>query len=169
MRYAATVEGRTFIIEVTPEGEVRIQDREHAVDLQSIDAASLYSLLIDNNSYEMLIEEREGGEYHVLLHGELYVVQVEDDFRHRMSRRRRVRAGPSGRVTIKAPMPGLVMDVLVGENQKVSTGDVLIILESMKMENEVRAPCDGRVNRVRVRPSDTVEKGQTLVVLMAGA
>lgn len=169
MRYAATVEGRTFIIEVTPEGKVRIQDREHKVDLQSIDTASLYSLLIDNRSYEMLIEEREEGEYHVLLRGELYAVQVEGYFRHRMSQRRRVQARPSGRMTIRAPMPGLVMDVLVGENQEVSTGDVLIILESMKMENEVRAPCDGRVNKVRVHPSDTVEKGQTLVVLTAGA
>jgi len=163
MKYAATVKGQTFTIEIISEKTVRVEDRTHRVDLQSIDAAFLHSLLIDNNSYEVLIEE-QGEEYRVLLLGELYTVQVEDELRHQMARRR-VQAGPSGRMTVKAPMPGLVVAVLVTEGQEVSTGDVLVILESMKMENEVRAPCDGRVNRVRVGPSDTVEKGQSLVVL----
>jgi biotin carboxyl carrier protein len=164
MKYAATVKGQTFTIEITPEERVRIGDHTHTVDLQSIDAHRLYSLLIDNNSYEVLIEE-QGGEYRVLLLGELYTIQLEDDFLHQMARRRRVRARPSGRMAVKAPMPGLVMAVLVTEGQEVSAGDVLVILESMKMENEVRAPRDGRVNRVRVSSSETVEKGQILVVL----
>jgi len=164
MKYAATVKGQTFTVEITPEERVRIGDRTHVVDLQSIDAGFLYSLLIDNNSYEVLIEE-QGGEYRVLLLGELYTVQVEDAFRHQIAHRRRVRARPSGRMAVKAPMPGLVVAVLVTEGQEVSTGDVLVILEAMKMENEVRAPCNGRVNRVQVSPSETVQKGQTLVVL----
>lgn len=164
MKYAATVKGQTFTIEITSEKTVRVGDRTHRVDLQSIDAAFLYSLLIDNNSYEVLIEE-QGEDYRVLLLGELYTVQVEDDFRHQMARRR-VQTKPSGRMAVKAPMPGLVVAVPVTEGQEVSTGDVLVILESMKMENEVRAPRDGRVNRVRVSPSDAVEKGQTLVVLL---
>ena len=101
----------------------------------------------------------------MLLLGELYTVHVEDDFRRQMTRRRRVRAKPLGRIAVKAPMPGLVVAVRVTGDQQVSAGDVLVILESMKMENEVRAPSDGRVSRVHVRPSETVEKGQTLVVL----
>lgn len=164
MKYAATVKGQTFTIEVTPEDMVRIGDHTHRVDLQSIDADVLYSLLVDNDSYEVLIEE-QGGEYRVLLLGELYTVQVEDDFRRQMAHRRRVQATPPGRMTVKASMPGLVVAVLVVEGQEVSAGDVLVILESMKMENEVRAPGDGRVSRVRVSPSEIVEKGQTLVVL----
>jgi len=164
MKYAATVKGQTFTIEITPEESVRIGDRTHTIDLQSIDAGFLYSLLIDNNSYEVLIENQTG-EYRVLLLGELYTVHVEDDFRRQMTRRRRVRAKPLGRIAVKAPMPGLVVAVRVADDQQVSAGDVLVILESMKMENEVRAPSDGRVSRVHVRPSETVEKGQTLVVL----
>jgi biotin carboxyl carrier protein len=101
----------------------------------------------------------------VLLLGELYTVQVEDDLRRQITHRRRAQARPSGRMAVKAPMPGLVVAVPVKEGQEVSTGDVLVILESMKMENEVRAPCEGRVSRVRVSPSETVEKGQTLVML----
>jgi len=163
MRYAATVKGQTFAIEITPEEKVRIGDRTHRVDLQSIDAGFLYSLLIDNNSYEVLIEDRTG-EYRVLLLGELYSVQVEDDLRRQITQRR-MRAKPLGRIAVKAPMPGLVVAVQVKEGQEVSAGDVLVTLESMKMENEVRAPRDGRVIRVQVSPSETVEKGQTLLVL----
>ena len=164
MKYAVTVKGQTFTIEITSQDGIHIGDRTHKVDLQSIDAALLYSLLIDNRSYEVLIEE-QGAEYRVLLLGELYTVQVEDDFRHQISHQRRARARPASRMAVKAPMPGVVVAVPVAEDQEVSAGDVLVVLESMKMENEVRAPRDGRVNRLRVGPSDTVEKGQTLLVL----
>jgi len=164
MRYAVTVKGQTFSVEIVSDEQVRIGDRTHRVDLQSIDAGALYSLFIDNNSYEVLIEE-QAGEYRVLLLGELYTIQVEDELHQRLARRRREQGGPSGRTVIKAPMPGLVVDVLVTEGQGVSSGDALVILESMKMENEVRAPCDGQVKRVQVGPSEVVEKDQTLVVL----
>jgi biotin carboxyl carrier protein len=158
------VKGQTFTIEITPDERVLIGDRTHSVDLQSIDAGFLYSLLIDNNSYEVLIEDRTG-EYRVLLLGELYTIEVEDDLRRQIARRRRTRAKPLGRTAVKAPMPGLVVAVQVVEGENVSSGDVLVVLESMKMENEVRAPRDGQVSRVQVRPMETVEKEQTLVVL----
>jgi len=164
MKYVATVKGQTFTIEITPEERVLVGDRAHRVDLQSIDAGFLYSLLIDNNSYEVLIEDRTG-EYRVLLLGELYTIEVEDDLRRQIARRRPTRAKPLGRTAVKAPMPGLVVAVQVVEGEEVSAGDVLVVLESMKMENEVRAPRDGRVNRVQVCPMETVEKEQTLVVL----
>jgi biotin carboxyl carrier protein len=165
MRYTATVKDQTFTIEVTPEELVRIGDRTHQVDLQSIDAGVLYSLLIDSNSYEVLVEEQQDGEYRVLLLGELYTVQIEDDFRRQLVRRRTTDARSSGRTAVRASMPGLVVDVLVSEGQTVAAGEILVILESMKMENEVRSPRDGRVSRVQVGPAETVEKGQILVVV----
>ncbi len=164
MKYAATVKEQAFSIEITPDERVLIGDRMHTVDLQRIDAGFLYSLLIDNNSYEVLIEER-AGEYRVLLLGELYTIRVEDDLHRQILRRRRARARSLGRIAVKAPMPGLVVAVQVTEGEEVLAGDVLVVLESMKMENEVRAPRDGQVYRVQVHPLETVEKEQTLVVL----
>ena len=164
MKYVANVKGQTFSVEITNEESVHVGGRAHSVDLESIDGGFLYSLLIDNNSHEVLIEQ-DRDECRVLLLGELYTVQVEDDLHHRIARRRPVRAGHTSRSVIKAPMPGLVVATPVVEGQEVGSGDVLVVLESMKMENEVRAPFDARVSRLPVRPSDTVEKGQTLVVL----
>lgn len=66
---------------------------------------------------------------------------------------------------ITAPMPGTVMSVKVSNGQAVKKGDVLVVLEAMKMENEIYAPCDGTVAAVNVSNGDAVESGKVLVVL----
>jgi biotin carboxyl carrier protein len=71
----------------------------------------------------------------------------------------------SGEIQIKAPMPGLIVAIPVAEGQLVKKGDVLIVLESMKMENEIKAPRDGTVSAMRVTRRQNVEQNQTLAVL----
>jgi len=164
MRYVATVEGKSFVVEINRQGELLLDGRPYAVDLKGIDRLSLYSLLLDNASYEVLVEEREG-KYYVLLRGELYEVVVEEELAHRLARIRRGWAPPGGEIAIRAPMPGLVIEVPVTEGQPVQENDVLVILESMKMENELRAPKDGVVQGIRVTPGQSVERDQILVTI----
>ncbi len=64
---------------------------------------------------------------------------------------------------MKAPMPGMIVAVLVNEGQIVEKGEVLVVLESMKMQNELKSPKPGRVGRVRVKSGDSVEQKQTLL------
>lgn len=71
----------------------------------------------------------------------------------------------AGAVSVDAPMPGNILDVKVSNGASVKSGDVLVILEAMKMENEIVAPQDGTVASINVRKGDTVEAGQTLVSL----
>ena len=66
-------------------------------------------------------------------------------------------AAPAGGAQVKAPMPGTILDVKVQNGQAVKKGDVLVVLEAMKMENEIMAPCDGTVTSVNVRKGDSVE------------
>ncbi len=68
-----------------------------------------------------------------------------------------VAAAPAGGAQVKAPMPGTILDVKVQNGQAVKKGDVLVVLEAMKMENEIMAPCDGTVTSVNVRKGDSVE------------
>ena len=68
-----------------------------------------------------------------------------------------VAAAPAGGSQVKAPMPGTILDVKVQNGQAVKKGDVLVVLEAMKMENEIMAPCDGTVGSVSVRKGDSVE------------
>ena len=72
-------------------------------------------------------------------------------------------APPSGEISIRAPMPGLVVAIPVKLGQKIEKGDVLVVLESMKMENELKAPRAGIVSQVRVQSGQGVEQHQTLV------
>lgn len=74
-------------------------------------------------------------------------------------------APPSGEIAIKAPMPGLVVDVPVQTGQAVDEGSVLVVLESMKMENELKAPRAGVVSQVRVQSGQSVEEQETLVAI----
>lgn len=74
-------------------------------------------------------------------------------------------AAPAGSVTVDAPMPGNILDVKVSTGSSVKSGDVLVILEAMKMENEIVAPQDGTIASVNVAKGDTVDAGQTLVSL----
>ena len=74
-------------------------------------------------------------------------------------------AGAAGAVTVKAPMPGNILDVKVAAGASVKAGDVLVILEAMKMENEIFAPCDGTVSSVAVSKGAAVNPGDVLCVI----
>lgn len=74
-------------------------------------------------------------------------------------------AGAAGAVTVKAPMPGNILDVKVAAGASVKAGDVLVILEAMKMENEIFAPCAGTISSVAVAKGAAVNPGDVLCVI----
>ena len=76
-----------------------------------------------------------------------------------------VASAPAGGEAIKAPMPGTILKVNVANGQAVKKGDVLFVLEAMKMENEIMAPCDGTVNGVSVSAGASVESGSALCTI----
>ncbi len=159
-----TVGDQSFVIDVNREGQVTVDGEVLSVDFFSIDQATAYSLLLDHDSYEILVNEDEG-EYQVLLQGYLFNVRVEDERARRLAQASRGFAPGSGEIHVKAPMPGMIVSVPVTEGQVVKKGDVLIILESMKMENELKAPRDGTVSAVRVQGRQSVEQNQTLITI----
>jgi biotin carboxyl carrier protein len=164
MKYYATVDNHTFEIEINQLGELCIDGECAEVDFQSIGGGSIYSLLLGNSSYEALVEARDDC-YEVLVQGTLYRVCVQDERMRRLAQAARGFAPPSGEIAIKAPMPGLVVDVPVQAGQAVDEGSVLVVLESMKMENELKAPRAGVVSQVRVQSGQSVEEQETLVAI----
>jgi biotin carboxyl carrier protein len=164
VKYSTTVGDKTFIIDVNREEQVTVDGEVVPLNMISIDRATAYSLLLNHDSYEVLVDE-ESGDYRVLLSGHLFNVQVEDERARRLAQASRGFTPASGEIHIKAPMPGLIAAIPVNEGQLVKKGDVLIILESMKMENELKAPRDGSVSAVRVTSRQNVEQNQTLVTI----
>ena len=164
MRYEVTIDDQTYLIEISEEGHIKLDGRAVEVDFAQIGSSGLFSLLVDNESFEALVEPREGC-WQVLLRGDLYDVDVVDERARLLRARAGLMVPDSGEVKIKAPMPGLVVALSVEVGQEVATGDNVVILESMKMENELKAPREGLVKRINVQTGDSVEKNQTLVVI----
>jgi biotin carboxyl carrier protein len=164
MRYEVTIDDQSYLIEISEEGHIKLDGREVEVDFAQIGGSGLISLLVDNESFEALVEPREG-RWQVLLGGDLYDVDVVDERARLLQARASLTVPGSGEVKIRAPMPGLVVDVSVEVDQEVAVGDNVVILESMKMENELKAPRAGLVKRINVQAGDSVEKNQTLIVI----
>jgi biotin carboxyl carrier protein len=164
MKYATTIGEQIYIIEINREGELTVDGETRAADLRAIDGLGTYSLLLDSQSHEALVERRDD-DIGVLLRGRFYPVQVQDERARRLAESTRGFGAPTGEVAVKSPMPGLIVAVRVSPGQDVEKGDTLVILESMKMENELKAPRDGRVGAVRVKDRQPVEQGQVLVTL----
>jgi biotin carboxyl carrier protein len=167
MKYYTTVNGREYVIEIDHEDRIVVDGQPFAVNFQRVPEGGLISLLLNNRSLEAVVEEREDG-WNVLLHGELYGVQVLDERAYRLAKARTSASQVTGDVTIESPMPGLIVAILVSEGQAVKKGDKLVILESMKMENELRSPRDGVVTHLYAQAGMATEKGQHLVTIGDG-
>ena len=162
MKYITTVGDKEYLVEIVDENHVQVDGVTYEVDFDSVNDQPVYSLLLNGDSHEAYIYPDED-QWEVLFQGILYPVLVEDE------REKRLRSSfggspvPSGEYYLKAPMPGLVISIPVEDGQSVSQGDVLVILESMKMQNELKSPRDGKVSRLRVKEGDNVERKQTLL------
>src|SRR5215211_5938961 len=165
MRYITTVEDRQFLVEIIDEKHVSVDGKVYEVDFESVSGQPVYSLILDGKSHEAYVASGDNN-WQVLLRGRLYPVTVEDE------REKRLRAAAGGGVAetgefhLRAPMPGLVVTIPVTEGQEVKRGQVILILESMKMQNELKSPRDGTIGRIRVKPGETVEQKQTLLSVM---
>ncbi len=164
MKYTAIINDKTYDIEVGANNTVMVNGEPHNVDFRTIDGSAQFSLLLDNTSWEALVD-RNGDEYRVLIGGELNVVVVQDERTRKMAKAEGAQAAPTGEAIIKAPMPGLVRGVAVNVGDNVAAKQGVVILEAMKMENELRTPRAGIVKEIRVKAGDKVEQGQVLVVV----
>jgi biotin carboxyl carrier protein len=164
MKYITTVGDQEFTIDVNHERGVTIDNVPHAVDIQSIGDASMYSLIVDGQSYDIFIDEHDEN-FLVVMSGGLHEVKVEDERTRRLAGLRRGPIAPVGEVLIKAPMPGVVVSVPVSEGQPVEPSDIVVVLESMKMQNEFTPPRAGVVHHVRVKPGDKVEQNQIMITI----
>jgi len=165
MKYVATINGQSYTIEIDSLNRVTIDGESRAVDLRQVGKLSLYSLLMDHASYEVVVEEEGHNTCRVMIGGELYEVRVEDERTRRLALANRQPNPPTGELAIKAPIPGLVVKVTVEAGDVVHAGQSVVILEAMKMENELRAPRQGTVHEVRVATGDKVDQGQVLITI----
>jgi len=163
MKYVTILNGEQYEVEILKDGNVLVNGEERHVDFLSL-GPSLYSVITNDRSLEVVIDE-EAGQVNVMLGGRLYETQVLDERALMMAQRKGGLTFDSGEVN--APMPGLIVAVQVEAGQEVSQGQTVVILESMKMQNELKSPIDGVVTSVKVEAGQTVDKNAALVEIEA--
>lgn len=167
MKYFARAGEREYECKLHGDGEalsIEIGGRTYRADLAHIGRAHVYTLLLDGRSYEFSVHAENGT---VELSGGAgeFTVEVEDARTHAARAKTAAGRGAGGPTIVRAAMPGIVREVLVADGAAVAKGQALLILEAMKMQNEIRAERAGVVAKVEVASGATVDKGAALVEL----
>ncbi len=151
-------------------GELRVRRGESGewltAELERVGDSGLYLLLLDHRPHELYIERR-GRLARVTIGRHNFEYQVERWSPLAATRRRVGRKAPTGVIEVPAPMTGSIVDVFVRPGETVEAGAVLLLIESMKMNNEIRAPAAGEVLEVSVIPGARVQAGAVLIRLRA--
>jgi glutaconyl-CoA decarboxylase len=181
MRFSAKVDGAEHAVIASPDGTVAVDGQVHSAKVTR-PAPERRAVTVAEKSYEVRVVEgsAEKGEFLIELGGERIRVGVSSVQRGATFRAMGATSGAGGAATakaaakaaadasaegVRAPMPGKVLDVFVEPGDKVDAGDVVLILEAMKMENELKSPRKGTIKAVTVKKGDPVAGQQLLVVL----
>lgn len=138
-------------------------------DLSTLDmvqtADNQYHLLQDGKAYQAELEAADfnAKTMTIKINGNKYEINIEDSYDQLVKQMGLSTAGTQKMTNVKAPMPGLVLDILVKPDQEVAKGDALLILEAMKMENVLKAEGDGVVKSIEVKKGTAVDKGQIII------
>jgi pyruvate carboxylase subunit B len=166
MRYQVTIGEHLFQVDLGPDG-VRVDGRDVAVSLEQADGTPVRALVVDDRPVRVLAGRDGRGMWSVRLAGGLLRADVMDERTRAIREMAGGGAAPAGPQPIVAPMPGMVVKVEVSEGDRVEAGQGVVVVEAMKMENELRSMGPGIVTRVHVREGEAVEKDQVLVDLAA--
>jgi biotin carboxyl carrier protein len=164
MKVDMLIQGRRRTVEATRPGERlrwRLDGREVEADAVEI-SPGLFSVLIGGESVEVRIE-RKGSDLRVFADGQEYVAAIQDP--RELKKDRAGAAEAAGRQSVTAPMAGKIIRCLVAAGDEVQASQGLAIVEAMKMQNEIRSPKSGKVERMAVVEGQTVNPGDVIAVV----
>jgi acetyl/propionyl-CoA carboxylase alpha subunit len=159
---------REVEVEEGPKGlRVRVNDRWHTISLKQIGHTGLFSLILDNCPHEFFAEERSGG-FDIVIGSRAYSVLLEGRERRTAPLPAKAQAAETAGAAdwlVLSPMMGIVKEIYASMGDFVKEGDILMVIEAMKMNNDLKARRSGRVQRVYVSPGERVEQGRALLLL----
>jgi biotin carboxyl carrier protein len=166
MRYYVTLDGREVEVEIRENGGRMtgvLDGKEYAVDCSVIEPASKYSVLIDQESLNVTVNPGTSS-LDMIIGGCLYRTQVLDE-RERGALELEQGRKSAGLGIVKSVMPGIVRKIFVAEGDQVDVGAPLLILEAMKMENEIAAEGEGTVTKIHIEEGKAVNSNDPLITI----
>ncbi len=162
MKYFIQTHGHEYEVEITPDG-ITLNGQKVQMDWAPV-GKTRHSLLVDHHSYEAVARESQTG-YQIIIAGKPFSVEIEDERQRKLNRGRSQLLPTSGKLNVTAPIPGLIVKVLVDPGDEVVADQPLAILEAMKMENEIRAPRPGTVSEVHAVAGENINQGKPICTL----
>lgn len=169
--YRVTVLDEQFEISTEDNGRTTVNGRGVKVDFVPV-KVDLFSVMVDGSVYEVSLQPEKHSDQNgdlptvtVFINGRPFIVKVEDERSRLLKSVLRGTTSGKSELTLRAPMPGLITRIEVQEGETIKEGQGLVILEAMKMENEIRASLNARVSSVHVKLKQSVDKGDALVTL----
>ena len=160
--YALSSENRKFSFSVPLKNKIRIGRRDYIVQLKSDEKYGTY-ILWKNRKYPVEIVRSRQNKYEILFNDISYTFTVETPFSLQRMKVINSKKGVNENESLKAPMPGKIIDVFVREGSSVLRGEPLVILEAMKMQNEILSPVNGKVIIVSAKAGVNVMKDDVLI------
>ncbi len=165
MKYVAELNGSRVTVELTGDG-VLVDGAPHKAHLADIAGTPIHLVTIDKSVHRVAVRRSgQRGRYSLWIDGFRFDVEALDERTRTIRDMTAEHGAPAGPAPLVAPMPGLIVRVNVRVGELVSAGQGLVVMEAMKMENELRAPAAGTVKAVHATPAMAVEKGAILVEL----
>ena len=164
MRYFVQVDGEAWVVDIE-EDAVLVNGEPVSVDLTQSGIPELYSVLLDGSSHEVLVSSDVSG-CDVTVGGQVLRAEVQDEPTRILMKGRGSAETAGGDLPVPAPISGLVVSVAVADGDTVEAGQTLVVLEAMKMENDITAPRAGVVGQVAVTDGDRVEINHVMLVLL---
>jgi biotin carboxyl carrier protein len=160
--YALSSENRKFTFSLPLKNKIRIGKRDYIVQLKSDEKYGMY-ILWKNRKYPVEIVRSRQNKYEILFNDISYTFTVETPFSLQRKKVLNTKIGRNEHESVRAPMPGKIIDVLGREGSNVLRGEPVVILEAMKMQNEILSPVNGKITRVAARVNTNVMKDDVLV------
>ena len=166
VKYIVELNGERHAVVVDADNVSYEAEDTQAAELSDIEGSPVRMIKIGDQVYRVVVEKREErGRYYLWVDGYRFDAEALDERRRSLRDLAGANAGPSGPAPIVAPMPGLIVRINVAPGDTVEAGQGVVVMEAMKMENELRATAPGTVRSVEVGPGTAVEKGALLVSL----
>ena len=160
--YALSSENRKFSFSLPLKQSIRIGKRNYEVQIKNDEKYGTY-ILWKNRRYPVEIIRSRQNKYEILFNDISYTFTVETPFSLQRMKVLNKQKGKVDKEFVKAPMPGKIIDVLVREGSQVLRGEAVVILEAMKMQNEILSPVNGHIVKVSARANTNVMKDDELV------
>jgi biotin carboxyl carrier protein len=162
--FVVTINGLKKNIKFLNGKEIFIDEVRYEYEFMQLTAES-YLLRLNNNFYEIPSPVKNGAAAHISVGGENFEVIVRSALQDKAAGLIDQKNAAMHRMVVKAPMPGMIIKIKINEGSQVEQGDAVLILEAMKMENEVRSPFKGTLKTIYIKEGMAVEKGADLFLI----